>query len=90
MSDNIKFIFIVIGAIIGSTIGAYLKSFFSKKGENLATKEDFDEILSQTKRTKEVTEEIKNELSLAKSTYDQYLHEILDYYSISYKYYRLC
>ena len=83
-------IYNVVTLLVGILIGGFLKSYLKKKGENFATKEDFEEILNQVKKTTEVTEEIKNELSFAKSTYDQYLHEILDYYAGIYEYYQLC
>ncbi len=46
-------------AFAGSWGGAYAK----RKGENLATKEDFDQLLAQVKRTTEETEKIKAEVS---------------------------
>lgn len=43
----------------GSFFGAYAK----RKAENLATKEDFDALLSQIKKTTEETEKIKTDIS---------------------------
>jgi hypothetical protein len=46
--------------------GAYLGSYLKRKGENLATKEDFDELLRQLKLTTEATEQIKAQWSAQK------------------------
>ena len=43
--------------------GAYLGSYMKRKAENLATKEDFDDLLVQVKRTTAETENIKAEIS---------------------------
>lgn len=40
-----------------------LQSYLKKKGEQLATKEDFESLLDQVRRTAEVTEEIKGNVS---------------------------
>lgn len=48
-----------IFAFAGSYFGAYAK----RKAENLATKEDFDGLLSQVKKTTETTEKIKADIS---------------------------
>ena len=45
-------------AAIGAFVGAYLK----KRGENLATKEDFEDLLQQIKAQTKATEEIKAEV----------------------------
>jgi hypothetical protein len=39
--------------------GIYLKSYFNKKGENLATKEDFRDLKAQTAELRQVTKEIE-------------------------------
>lgn len=43
--------------------GSYFGSYAKRKAENLATKEDFDELLSQVKKTTEETEKIKTDIS---------------------------
>ncbi|MEW8073663.1 MAG: hypothetical protein AB2826_24910 [Candidatus Thiodiazotropha sp.] len=48
-----------IVAFAGSYIGAYAK----RKGENLATKEDYKGLLSQVRKTTETTETIKADIS---------------------------
>ncbi|WP_139056982.1 hypothetical protein [Halopseudomonas pachastrellae] len=52
-----------ISAFVGGTLGALATSYLKKKGENLATKEDFDELLRQLKMTTHETESIKIELT---------------------------
>ena len=80
------YLIIFLIALIGSYIGAYLK----KKGENLASKEDFNNLLEQVRRTSEATEKIKNEFYLTKATYDKYIETVMAYYSNIYRYYRSC
>jgi hypothetical protein len=48
-------------AAIGGAIGAGLASYMRRKMENLATKEDFNDLLEQVKQTTHVTEEIKGQ-----------------------------
>lgn len=56
------FIFYLIATLVGVLVG-YLSSYARKKAENLATKEDFDVLLNQVKKTTEETELIKQSLS---------------------------
>lgn len=53
------YLFAFVIAFFGSYSGAYAR----RKAENLATKEDFDELLSQVKKTTEETEKIKTDIS---------------------------
>jgi hypothetical protein len=79
------FIFAIV--VVASTfIAAYLR----RKGENFATKEDFDELLKQVRKTTEETEKIKNEFYLTKATYDKYIDTVLKFFDSIYKHYRLC
>lgn len=48
---------------IGGWIGGYLGAYAMKKGENLATKEDFNDLKTQTADLTRVTEEIKDKIS---------------------------
>jgi hypothetical protein len=48
-----------VGGLVGNFLGSYLK----KRGENLATKEDFNDLLRQAKESTQATEEIRHELS---------------------------
>lgn len=56
---------ILVGAasMLGAAFGAFLSYYMKKKGEHLATKEDFEELLSQIRKTTHETESIKVELS---------------------------
>jgi hypothetical protein len=49
---------LVINAAI-LLFGLYLKSYFNKKGENLATKKDFTELKAQTAELRQTTKEIE-------------------------------
>ncbi|MGY8624407.1 hypothetical protein [Chromobacterium violaceum] len=57
-----SYLFFVITAI-GSGFSAYLGAYLKKKGEDRASKEQFDIILNQLKKTTEATESIKSTLS---------------------------
>jgi hypothetical protein len=50
-------------AVLLNVTAASLASYAKRKGENLATKEDFDELLRQVKLTTETTEQIKAQSS---------------------------
>jgi hypothetical protein len=60
---------VIIGAGLGSYLGAYLKS----KGEHVATKEDFDELLGQVKAQTAATEEIKGDIQQKLNTFSDEL-----------------
>lgn len=49
--------------IVVSFAGGYFGSYFKKKGEHLATREEFNTLLAQTRKTTEDTERIKIELA---------------------------
>lgn len=53
----------LLSIIVSLFVGGFLKSYVSKKGENLATKEDIKDIVDQMKLTTKATEEIKTEIS---------------------------
>jgi hypothetical protein len=53
----------VLSTIVALFIGGFLKPYLSKKGENLATKEDIRDIVEQMKLITRAAEEIKTELS---------------------------
>lgn len=48
-------------------VSLYLKSYLTKKGENLATKEDFDELQRQLKESTTATEQIKQTINRKES-----------------------
>ncbi len=56
-------IYVAVAALIGAAFGAFFSSCLKRKGENYATKEDFEKILEQVKKTTHETESIKVELS---------------------------
>jgi len=58
---NILVILVLIG--IGFFIKNYIPSYFNEKGKNLATKEDFNQIIDQNKAITETNENIKILLS---------------------------
>ena len=70
-------ILVVVFTFAGGFLGAYLK----RKGENLATKEDYDSLLKQVKQTTSATESIKVDLAKGNWLHQQswYLKE--KYYS---------
>lgn len=64
-NQNANFIwFLLIGAIT-CVVGSYIGSYAKKRGENLATKEDFDSLLRQVTATTLATEEVKAAVSHA-------------------------
>jgi hypothetical protein len=58
----IYLVLMVLSGCIGFFI-AYLNAYATTKGKNLATKEDFNQILEQTKKTTEATEQIKTNMA---------------------------
>ena len=54
--------------VIGAGVGAFLGSYFEKKGELRAIREDFDEILRQTHAQTQTTEDVK--LAVSKELVD--------------------
>lgn len=54
---------VYLGILLGSIAGGFLGAYLKKKAENLATKEDYESLLAQVKKTTEETEGIKTELA---------------------------
>ena len=52
-----------LSAIIATFVGGFMGAYLKRKGENLATKEDYDSLLEQVKKTTTATESIKNDLA---------------------------
>jgi hypothetical protein len=48
--------------LIGTIAGSFLKEYVGKKGQQLATKEDFDELKTQLKETTNITAQIQNDI----------------------------
>jgi len=55
-------VLIILLSFIGSYVGNFVNSYAKKRGENLATKADIDEIKSQLASTTKITEKIKNDI----------------------------
>ncbi len=51
------------GVVVASLIGAFLGAYFRRKGENLATHEDLDKLVTQMAAVTETTENIKAAIS---------------------------
>ena len=60
-------VYLVIGliSVLSGGIGAFVGAYLRRRGENLATKADFDSLLSQLKQQTREVEEIKSEISQA-------------------------
>ena len=54
---------ISIASLISAGFGAYFGAYLKKKGENLATHEDFQQVLTELKETTHTTKEIENKIS---------------------------
>jgi hypothetical protein len=54
---------LAILSAIGGWIGGFLGSYSKKKGENLATKEDFNDLKEQTRQLTQATKEIEGRIS---------------------------
>ncbi len=63
MASEVFKTLLLILAAAGSAISAFFASYAKQKGEQLATKHDFDDLLRQVKRTTELTEQIKAQTS---------------------------
>jgi hypothetical protein len=56
-------LFAYLGVAVASLIGAFLGAYFKRKGENLATHEDLDNLVKQVAAVTETTENIKATIS---------------------------
>ncbi len=52
--EIMNFLWLIIGFLFGFIVNNYLPAYFSKKGENLATKEDIANITKQVEEVKTV------------------------------------
>ena len=50
-------------SFVGGGLGAYLGAYLKKKGENLATREDIDDLVDQVKAVTKATKEIEAKIS---------------------------
>lgn len=62
LNESTYFIIAIISFFMAG-LGVFISSYIKEKGKNYATKEDFQELLNQTKRTTKETESIKLEIS---------------------------
>lgn len=62
LNDPVFFLSLLAITTIASAIGSYISSYFKKRGEALATKADFQELLSQLKESTQLAEEIKGDV----------------------------
>jgi hypothetical protein len=60
--DRIPLTFYIVAFGL-SLLGAFLGSYIKRKGEHLATKEEFDDLLTQVRKTTQATEQIRATLS---------------------------
>lgn len=56
---------VAITSIVGSGVGSFLGAYLKKKGENLATQEDVDKIVSQVAAVTRTTKEIESKIDSA-------------------------
>ncbi len=49
--------------MVSAFVGSYVGSYFKRKGENLATKEDFNDLKEQTRQLTQATKEIEAKIS---------------------------
>jgi hypothetical protein len=61
--ENWKFyVLVILLTGISSFFASYFGGYLSKKGQNLATKKDFNDLKAQLKETTETTEQIRNDI----------------------------
>ena len=86
-------ILITILSTLGGLLGGYLGAYAKKKGANLATKEDFNELLAQVRQTTEATETIKARISqdaaVAQSDLEFCKQQLSEFYGPLYAYTKL-
>lgn len=62
--ENYKFYLVLICLVlVTSAFSLFVGSYLRKRGENYATKQDFEDILTQVKQTTTATEEIKSTIN---------------------------
>ena len=61
--DTATYVILFIVCAVSGFIGSYLSSYAKTKGKNFATKEDFENLKSQTKILTEATEKVKSEVA---------------------------
>ncbi len=69
------YLLIIAISLLSAIVSSFITSYFKKRGENLATKADFDDIVSQLKLTTKASEEVKAEIS--RELQEQLGHKVL-------------
>ena len=64
---------VMLLALASAGIGAFVGAYLKRRGENLATREDFDDLLQQIKAQTKATEEIKAEVQRDLSSFSDAL-----------------
>jgi hypothetical protein len=84
---------LLVLAVAASATSGFLASYAKKKGEQLATKEDFNELLQQVKMTTHVTEQIKaqtsSQLSVGESELEYRKAQLAEFYGPIYAHLKL-
>lgn len=63
IDGNLSYGGISIVSILSAGVGAYFGAYLKKKGENIATKEDFNDLKEQTRQLTHATKEIEARIS---------------------------
>jgi hypothetical protein len=61
----VSYLALVITSVIAGAIGAFLGAYLKRRGENLATKADFDSLMGQLREQTREVEAIKSEIAQA-------------------------
>jgi hypothetical protein len=77
--QQLNVVLLILAALVSVT-AAYLASYAKRKGENLATKEDFDELLRQVRLTAEATEQIRAQTSVGESELEYRKAQLSQFY----------
>src|SRR5687768_10524217 len=67
------YVMLALITVVMSAAGAYFGSYWKKRGEHLATKQDFADLLNRVERTTEVTTAIKTQIEHADWTRKEYI-----------------
>jgi hypothetical protein len=71
--ENIKYWLLLVAiALVAVYFGTLIQKYAGKRGEQLATKADFDNLLDQLKKTTETTEKIKSAVSIGEWGHKEY------------------
>lgn len=70
---------ILLVAVVSAGVGAFLGSYLKTKAEHLATKEDFDELLTQMKEQTKATETIKGDVQRDLGAFSDLLERSREY-----------